>query len=102
MKQSLLILIASIFLIGNYHVVTDWCSDLEKSGYETTEQVAQSHDSAKDLCGHCGHLGLNILLLESPQIFTLEFSTNSKPIVGGVTLVSLLLPPPTPPPVIFS
>jgi len=102
MKKLLLIFISAIFLIGNYHVVTDWCDDLENGNDSRFEQAVSSHEPSNDLCGHCGHMGLNILLIENSELYEFTYKATTKPDIATTSFVSVLTPPPTPPPVIIS
>lgn len=102
MKSSILILFVGLFLIGNFHVVTDWCDDVSAKDETTLVQSQENHDASSDLCGHCGHAGMNVLLAISQDIVQLEQRKADKPAVEIISLHSNLQPPPTPPPVIFS
>lgn len=102
MKKHLLILCLSIFLIGNYHVATDWCGDLGAEETVSAPQAPSQHDSGRDLCGHCGHLGLNILFLNMPDMTHFEEMNSTKPLAEVTQFVSILSAPPLPPPVILA
>jgi len=111
MKQKIIILCLSLFLIGNYHIATDWCSDLEpfESGQENSAQFVADHllkltqhNDDSDLCGHCGHLGFNLqaVAVQDLQIALLE--SYEKPIFSLSHFKSIDIAPPTPPPVSLS
>ena len=114
MNQKVLIIVLALFLIGNYHVVTDWCDDLpadsvtqnstEQDSAEQNSDLKQDngHNADTDLCGHCGHLGLNIMQITPSEIDI--FAVNSKyyPIELKVFFSSNIIPPPTRPPLYLS
>ncbi len=102
MKSCILILFVGLFFLGNFHVLTDWCDDVSEKDNITLTQVQQNHDPSSDLCGHCGHAGLNVLVIIPNTIIQLEQGKADKPIAGIIRFYSNLQPPPTPPPVIFS
>lgn len=102
MKSFFLILFVGLFLIGNFHVVTDWCVDASSKDETMITSSLEKHDASSDLCGHCGHAGMNVLLLVPHIVVFLEHGTSDKPAVEIINLYSNLQPPPTPPPVIFS
>ena len=99
MKRKFIILCLSVFLIGNFHVVTDWCDDLSDTAVTVLSKIAE-HDSDNDLCGHCGHIGLNVLV-----IFTMDFELphadySSNPQADIKQFKSVSKAPPNPPPVL--
>lgn len=108
MKQSFIIFCLSLFLIGNYHVVTDWCSD---AGQTTTEQLGlgqqfaqefstlTQHNDDSDLCGHCGHAGFNLQAVAVQDLQVALLVSYEKPIFALSHFKSINIAPPTPPPV---
>jgi len=101
MKKHLLILFLSIFLIGNYHVATDWCDDLADNSIASSATISD-HDSDNDLCGHCGHLGLNVLVILPAGFELFEPFLSSNPQADERRFKSLKRAPPNPPPVLLS
>jgi len=102
MKSILLIILATIFLIGNFHVVTDGCSDLSIDESQKSFQSQAQHDPAADLCGHCGHMGLNVLFVDTTVTHNTLLILRNKPEIANFSQDSVFLAPPTPPPVIYS
>jgi len=102
MKSRFLIILMGFFLIGNFHVVTDWCSDLSINESQRTFEAQAQHDPAIDLCGHCGHAGLNVLFVDTAVTFKTLLILPNKPELADYSQDSVFLPPPTPPPVIYS
>lgn len=104
MNQKLFLIIIAIFLIGNFHVVTDWCDDLpENTSLAFDIQVDDNgHNEENDLCGHCGHLGLNVLQITPHEIDVIVLNTKSNPIHQKTAFISNYISPPTPPPLYLS
>ncbi len=102
MKSTFLIILIGLFLVGNIHVVTDWCSDLPNNESQLISNSQNQHDPAVDLCGHCGHMGLNVLLINTAFALSEVVIQKNKPEIADYSQDSVLLPPPTPPPDIFS
>ncbi len=93
-------------MIGNYHVVTDWCDD---SGQQGIEQSASAqalslleHNDDSDLCGHCGHLGFNLQAVAVHDLQVVMLVDREKPVFVLNLFKSLEIAPPTPPPVVLS
>jgi hypothetical protein len=101
MKKHVLIFFLSIFLIGNYHVASDWCDDI---GINSANEIISlvDHDADNDLCGHCGHLGLNIMQVASSDLNVIFNISKSNPIELKLIFDSNFTSPPTPPPLSFS
>jgi len=102
MKPQTLIILTILFLISNFHVVTDWCGDLGAEETISALQAPSQHDSDRDLCGHCGHLGLNVLFLNVADMTHFEEMNSTKPHAEATQFISILSAPPLPPPVILA
>jgi len=109
MNQKVLIIVLALFLIGNFHVVTDWCDDLPTDSVtqnliEPNIDVNQGkgHNAETDLCGHCGHLGLNIMQITPSELDIFTSNAKSKPIEQKTTFNSYCTSPPTRPPLQLS
>ncbi|PCI73001.1 MAG: hypothetical protein COB38_02310 [Gammaproteobacteria bacterium] len=114
MNQKVLIIVLALFLIGNFHVVTDWCDDLpvDSVTYDSAERdlieqnidlnQGNGHNADTDLCGHCGHLGLNIMQITPSEIDIFTSNAKSKPIEQKTTFNSYCTSPPTRPPLQLS
>ncbi len=99
MHKKILIIVLAIFLIGNFHVVTDWCDDLPTDSVliKLSDQT-QGHNAESDLCGHCGHLGLNVLQIAASEFNIFLHVEESTPFETVFNFDSNLTSPPTPPP----
>lgn len=108
MNQKFLAIVLTIFLIGNFHVVTDWCNDVStnsaslvslQTSDQTSEQASeQTHNADSDLCGHCGHLGLNFMQIAATEFEIFLNIEESSPIETIFNFDSNFTSPPTPPP----